>query len=240
MYRLPATIQPRTETILREPSMSPPSFDLAFDELPTVLPLLPLPHAVVMPGCQLPLSIFEPRYLNLVFDALGSQRLIGMVQPELSTWDEEDPELYKTGTAGRITFFNENSDGRLMIVLTGVCRFDIAEELPTRQGYRRAQADWSRFRCDKDELTVSDGEREFFLQQLRDYCVHKRLEIEWPLLENVSPVALVNRLTCVLPLEVAERQLLVEAVTLPERLDILATLMHCETLEPTADVSRRH
>src|SRR5512137_1665098 len=99
-------------------------FALPFDKLPASLPIFPLPHAVVMPGCQLPLNIFEPRYLNMVFDALGEQRLIGMVQPELSAYDEKAVALYKTGTAGRITFFNETNDGKLMVVLTGVCRFD--------------------------------------------------------------------------------------------------------------------
>jgi len=220
--------------------MSTSLFALPFDQLPSSLPIFPLPHAVAMPGCQLPLNIFEPRYLNMVFDTLGEQRLIGMIQPELSASDEPIPALYKTGTAGRVTFFNETSDGRLMVVLTGVCRFDLKEEIPTTRGYRRAQADWSRFACDMEEGIVTPTERGQFLQQLRDYCLFKRLDIEWPALENVGMGDLVNRLTCVLPLEVAERQLLVEAVTLNERLDILATLLHCETLEPTTDASRRH
>jgi Lon protease-like protein len=224
-----------------EPAAMPPHpFALPFEKLPASLAIFPLPHAVTMPGCQLPLNIFEARYLNLVFDALGEQRLIGMVQPEFSGADESTPTLYKTGTAGRITFFNETNDGRLMVVLTGVSRFDIAEEIPTLRGYRRVRADWSRFRCDMEEGVVGDSERGQFLQQLHDYCVFKRLDIEWPALQSVSMADLVNRLTCVLPLEVAERQLLVEAVTLPERLDILATLLHCETLETSADASRRH
>ncbi|CAG0947976.1 partial Lon protease 2, partial [Anaerolineae bacterium] len=136
--------------------MSAHPFSLPFDQLPASLPIFPLPHAVAMPGCQLPLNIFEPRYLKMVFDALGDQRLIGMVQPELSAADAKTLALYKTGTAGRITFFNETSDGRLLVVLTGVCRFDIVEEIPTTRGYRRALVDWSRFRCDHEAGTVSD------------------------------------------------------------------------------------
>ncbi len=219
---------------------TPPSFTLPFDKLPASLLLFPMPHAVVMPGCQLPLNIFEPRYLNMVFDALAEQRLIGMVQPEITASDEKTLALYKTGTAGRITFFNETNDNRLMVVLTGICRFDIKEEVPTTRGYRRVLVDWSRFRGDTEEDSVSDMERGHFLQQLRSYCEYKRLDIEWPVLEHVSMVDLINRLTCVLPLEVAERQLLIEAVTLPERLEILSMLLHCETLETTADASRRH
>ena len=221
--------------------MPPPSFfSLPFENLPASLPIFPLPHAVVMPGCQLPLNIFEPRYLNLVFDAMAERRLIGMVQPELSASDEKALAIYKTGTAGRITFFNETTDNMLMIVLTGVSRFDLKEEIPTTQGYRRFQADWSRFRCDMEEDSVTEIERGNFLRQLRDYCDYKRLDIEWPVLEHVGVADLINRLTCVLPLEVAERQLLIEAVTLPERLKILSMLLRCETLESTADASRRH
>ncbi len=216
------------------------SFVTPFDKLPDTLPIFPLPHAVVMPGCQLPLNIFEPRYLNMVFDALGESRMIGMVQPELSASDEDTLALYKTGTAGRITFFNETNDGRLMVVLTGVCRFDISEEIPTDRGYRRVQADWSRFRCDYETDGVTEAERGRFLEQLRDYCAFKRLDIDWPALENVAMADLVNRLTCVLPLEVAERQLLIEAVTLPERLANLSTLLRCETLEPQEVAARRH
>ena len=219
---------------------TPPSFTLPFDKLPASLLLFPMPHAVVMPGCQLPLNIFEPRYLNMVFDALAEQRLIGMVQPEITASDEKILALYKTGTAGRITFFNETNDNRLMVVLTGVCRFDIKEEVPTTRGYRRVLVDWSRFRGDTEEDSVSDMEHGHFLQQLRSYCEYKRLDIEWPVLEHVSMVDLINRLTCVLPLEVAERQLLIEAVTLPERLEILSMLLRCETLETTSDASRRH
>ncbi len=219
---------------------TPPSFTLPFDKLPASLLLFPMPHAVVMPGCQLPLNIFEPRYLNMVFDALAEQRLIGMVQPEITASDEKTLALYKTGTAGRITFFNETNDNRLMVVLTGICRFDIKEEVPTTRGYRRVLVDWSRFRGDTEEDSVSDMERGHFLQQLRSYCEYKRLDIEWPVLEHVSMVDLINRLTCVLPLEVAERQLLIEAVTLPERLEILSMLLRCETLETTSDASRRH
>jgi len=218
----------------------PPTFTLPFDKLPASLLIFPLPHAVVMPGCQLPLNIFEPRYLNLVFDALTEQRLVGMVQPELSESNEKALPIYKTGTAGRITFFNETTDNRLMVVLTGVCRFDIKEEIQTTQSYRRFLVDWSRFRCDMEDASVTEIERGHFLRQLRDYCEYKRLDIEWPILEHVGMVDLINRLTCVLPLEVAERQLLIEAVTLPERLKILSMLLRCETLELTTDVSRRH
>jgi uncharacterized protein len=113
---------------------------LPFDKLPASIPIFPLPNAIVMPGCQLPLNIFEPRYLRMVLDAMAGERMIGMVQPDPAS-SKGKVSVYRTGTAGRITFFNEIDDGRLMIVLTGVCRFDIQEEVPTVRGYRRAAAD---------------------------------------------------------------------------------------------------
>jgi len=212
-------------------------FEIPFERLPATLPIFPLPNAVVMPGCQLPLNIFEPRYLNMVFDALGSERLIGMVQPDAAGSRHES--VYRTGTAGRISFFNETADGRLMIVLSGVCRFDISREFPTTRGYRRAAVDWTRFRGDYDELQPSHSS-EPVIALLQDYFAGRNLDTDWKVLANMNTVDLVNRLTCVLPLEVAERQALVEAVSADERTRSLITLLRCETVESAADSSRRH
>lgn len=110
-----------------------------FEDLPGALPIFPLPNAIVMPGCHLPLNIFEPRYLEMVFDCLEDARLIGIIQPEES--DREGSPLYHTGTAGRVISFNELPDGRLLVVLSGVCRFDIVEELPSPRTYGRVAVD---------------------------------------------------------------------------------------------------
>ena len=218
------------------------NFSLNFEVLPVTLPIFPLPNAVVMPGCQLPLNIFEPRYLNMVFDALTENRMIGMVQPEPERGDSKTESIYRTGTAGRITFFNETSDGRLMIVLTGVCRFDITEEIPTSRGYLRAQVDWSRFRCDYDSMQAPDAdkERKQLLRRLRDYFAMKQLETDWTILERMETIDLINRLTCALPLDLAERQLLVEAVSTQDRIASLMALLRYETIETAPVPSRRH
>jgi hypothetical protein len=109
-------------------------FTLPFDRLPVSLPIFPLPGTIVMPGAPLPLNIFEPRYLNMIVDALAEDRMIGMVQPDPAAKDPRGEAIYRTGTAGRITAFNETRDGRFLIRLTGICRFDIQEEVPTVRG----------------------------------------------------------------------------------------------------------
>lgn len=214
-------------------------FALPFERMPDTLPIFPLANAVVMPGCQLPLNIFEPRYLNMVFDALGADRLIGMVQPDPSE-DGEAP-VYRTGTAGRIISFNETQDGRLLIVLTGVCRFDIGDEMPTTRGYRRAIPDWSRFRVDFEGLTESaDFDRTRLLLLLKEYFLRKGIETNWAAVEQMPVPLLVNLLTGQLPFDPPERQALVEAVSVEDRLDKLIHLLEFDVVGTNLGDGTRH
>ena len=129
------------------------AFSPKFDELPATLPLFPLEGAVVLPHGQLPLNIFEPRYLNMVFDALADTRLIGMIQP-LPDSPPPEPALHQTGCAGRIVSFSETRDSRVLIVLGGLCRFDVVSERTVERGYRLAEISWDRFSNDlKEEQT---------------------------------------------------------------------------------------
>jgi Lon protease-like protein len=222
-----------------EMSMASSPLTLPFDQLPATLPIFPLPNAIVMPGCQLPLNIFEPRYLNMVFDALGAERLIGMVQPDSSA-DGETP-VYKTGTAGRIISFNETQDGRLLIVLTGVCRFDITEEIPTTRGYRRAIADWARFGQDYELLTDNTGyDRIRLLVLLREYFQRKGIETNWAAVEQMPVPLLVNVLTGQLPFAPPERQALVEAVSVEDRTAKLIHLLEFDVMGATMADGTRH
>lgn len=212
-------------------------FRLAFSHLPVSLPIFPLPNSVVMPGCQLPLNIFEPRYLNMIFDALATDRLIGMVQPDLTAPATDRVVVHRTGTAGRITSFRETADGRLLIVLTGICRFDLVEEVPTTRGYRRFVVDWSRFPVDYETHSRVEQERHRVYLLLRAYFRHRSLEVDWPLLEKLPLTTLVNWMIGQLPFAVAERQSLVEAVSLEERLEHLMRLLQFELAEPPAQGS---
>src|SRR5690606_28560301 len=129
--------------------MSRLPFDPTFEELPSSLPIFPLPGVLLLPGGRLPLNIFEPRYLAMVEDALLGARLIGMVQPrEEEGGDVGSASFYRTGCAGRITAFQETDDRRCVVTLSGLIRFDILQELPTVRGYRQVQPDWEPYRAD--------------------------------------------------------------------------------------------
>lgn len=216
-------------------------FSLPFERLPTELPIFPLPNAIVMPGCQLPLNIFEPRYLNMVLDALGAGRMIGMVQPDAPEGEDGEEAVYQTGTAGRIISFNETQDGRLMIVLAGVCRFDIREELPMVRGYRRVVPDWDRFRHDF-EVPADDGHpaRVRLMALLREYFQRKGFETNWSNLEQVPVALLVNVLAGQLPFNAPERQALVETVTPDERIDKLIHLLEFDVVGFAMGDGRQH
>lgn len=214
-------------------------FLLPFERLPPSLPIFPLPNAIVMPGCQLPLNIFEPRYLEMVFDALGAERLIGMVQPEPSAEDDDTPPVYTTGTAGRIVSFNETQDGRLLITLTGVCRFDIREEIQSQRGYRRAVVDWSRFRQDYDPPRES-GDRDRLMNLLREYFQRKGFEANWGNLEQVPTELLARVLSGQLPFNPPERQALVETVEPEELIGKLIHLLEFEVVGIVTGDSRPH
>jgi hypothetical protein len=200
-------------------------FTPPFERLPGTIPIFPLPNAVVMPGAQLPLNIFEPRYLNMIFDSLGESRLIGMVQPRPDDDSAAEPDVYQTGTAGLITSYSETTDGRLLIVLTGVCRFDIEGEMPTTRGYRRVVADWSRFELDYDAAPETGGDRQRFMSLLKAYFNREQLEVDWSVLEGLAPHVLHNLLIGQLPFGVAERQTLIDTVAADDRARLLAGLI---------------
>lgn len=200
-------------------------FTPCFEALPRTLPIFPLPGAVVLPGTQLPLNIFEPRYLNMIFDVLGEQRLIGMVQPQPNSLHSRTPEVMTTGCAGRISSFSETNDGRLLIVLSGVCRFDIVEEIPTTRGYRKVVADWSRYQGDYKNDPSPLTERRLLLSRLRVYSDTHQLEVAWNALERMDDATMVNFLASQLPLEDEDKQLLLEAMDLGSRARLLMGML---------------
>ena len=141
-----------------------------FEDLPSVVPLFPIRDAVVLPNAQLPLNIFEPRYLEMVLDAISANRLIGMIQP----LDGETDELYKTGCLGRIVSFSETRDNRILLLLSGVSRFDVLREVDFQTSYRKAEVSFDRFILD-----LIDDSIEYDRQQLvllaKSYLNHKIL-----------------------------------------------------------------
>jgi len=192
--------------------MGRPPFQPNFSDLPPVLPLFPLTGALLMPQGQLPLNIFEPRYLAMVFDALGQGRMIGMIQPQGQGGSPagEPPSLYKVGCAGRISSFAEADQGRLLITLAGVCRFRLAEEVEIVKGYRRARIDWEPFRRDLDVEQTPQIDRPRLIAGLRAYLRQQNMDLNWSAVDAASDLALVLSLPMVCPFAPSEKQALLE------------------------------
>lgn len=211
-----------------------------FSDLPPALPLFPLAGAVVMPGVQLPLNIFEPRYLSLVADALASNHLIGMIQPTSETLMDETPEIHRVGCAGRITSYSETPDGRIILVLTGVCRFQVTREIEEHNGYRRARVDWERFAADYhgDEQRIPD--RPGFLGSLKTYCQLHGVEIPWDDIEKLADQELTNLLCAHLPLSPEDKQALIETLPTTERAVLMRGLLDMASASSMRVAEHRH
>jgi Lon protease-like protein len=206
----------------------PGAFDLGFEDLPRIIPIFPLSGALLLPQGKLPLNIFEPRYLQMTQDALAAKRVIGMVQPENN---EEPPAIFGTGCMGRITSFSETDDGRLLITLAGMCRFNIIEELPLLNGYRRVVADCHRYRDDLTTDHQAEIPRERLLEALRGYLALKHVDANWEAIEKTDDLDLVTSLAMMCPFEASEKQALLEAPAMSDRADIMVTLLEMALLE---------
>lgn len=201
------------------------AFDPDFDDLPAHLPLFPLSGVLLLPRGELPLNIFEPRYLNMTVDALAGSRMIGMIQPTEHENSQASPPLYKTGCAGRIISFQETDDGRFLLTLKGVCRFDVTEEMSSTRGYRPATVDWSRFRDDLSRNGTGQIDRDRLLRSLKSYFDLNDIAADWNAIECSGDERLVTCLSMICPFEASEKQALLEAPTLPARGDVLTTLV---------------
>jgi uncharacterized protein len=194
------------------------------DDMPQALPVFPLDGAVVLPGGQLPLNIFEPRYLNMFDDAMAGDRMIGMVQTRAGG-DRERPGLSPVGCAGKITAFAETSDGRYLITLTGVCRFRVVEELGIMAPYRQVRASYNEFVQDLQPTPETPIERAGFLDALKGYLEPRGLAVDWDAAATAPAESLVDSLAMGLPFEPGEKQALLEALTHADRAEILTTLL---------------
>jgi Lon protease-like protein len=200
-------------------------------DVAAVVPVFPLPGALLLPRGQMPLNIFEPRYLAMVDDALRSgERLIGMIQPDpVHSGPPDKPPLYRVGCVGRITQFAETGDGRYLIQLTGVSRFAVAEELEVRTLYRQCRVDYAPF---ADDFVARKGEqavdRAAVLQALSAFLEANNLKTDWEGIENAPNEALVNALAMMSPYGPAEKQALLEAPDLKTRAEILVAVTEIE------------
>ena len=200
------------------------------EDLPRMIPIFPLPGALLLPRTELPLNIFEPRYLNMIDDALSGDRLIGMIQPTPSARDPMHPDLCDVGCVGRITTFSETDDGRYLITLTGVCRYRAARELDAKTPYRQVEAAYDDF---GDDLLPSHQteriDRARLSTSLRHYVEANGFKADWGAVEEAPAEALVNALATLCPFEPEEKQALLEAPDLRARCDALITLLEIDS-----------
>jgi uncharacterized protein len=193
-------------------------------ELPEIIPVFPLPGALLLPRGQMPLNIFEPRYLAMVDDALrDGHRLIGMIQPDVThSRSEAHPALFRVGCVGRITQLAESGDGRYILELTGVARFKVVEELSALTPYRQCKVDFFSY---VDDFVARKGEekvdRQALLETLTDFLKANNLKVDWEGIEAAPNEALVNALAMMSPYGPAEKQAMLEAPDLKTRAEIL-------------------
>ena len=201
-------------------------------DLPQIIPIFPLDGAVLLPGGELPLQIFEPRYLNMVDDAMAGDRVIGMIQTRAGG-DRARPNLAHVGCLGRITSFAETSDGRYLITLTGICRFAAGEELSARTPYRQLRVDYTRFEGDlsPEDDDAPEMDRARFARALKRYLNRRELDVDDETAMTAPMAPLVTSLAMGLPFEPSEKQALLEALTLAERVRSLTALLAIDALE---------
>lgn len=195
-------------------------------ELPGSIPVFPLPGALLLPRARLPLHLFEPRYLQMLEDALKTpSRLIGMVQPNARPTGDKGA-LHRIGCAGRVTQFSETEDGRYMITLCGISRFRIGDEVEGFTPYRRFEVNWDGFDRDQGGPEHDRGfDRDAFLDLLDRYFSARDLSADWATLKDADNELLINSLSMLLDFEPEEKQALLEAPSLSTRRETLVTLI---------------
>jgi len=211
--------------------------------LPDVLPIFPLVGVLLLPRARLPLNIFEPRYLAMTRDALGGERLIGMIQPSDPTTGGMNPPVYPVGCAGRITQFSETDDGRFLITLTGVSRFRIVEELPLLSGYRRAIPDWTPFAPDREIPDAPQFDRARLVRGLKTFFGQRQLSADWNAIEKAPAEQLIASIAMACPFAPSEKQALLEAADLEQRATLLTGLVEMAAIQPITgedDTRTRH
>ena len=193
--------------------------------LPEELPLFPLNGVLLLPRGDLPLNVFEPRYLAMVDAALAGGRTIGILQPAADGTSglsaPDGTNLYRTGCAGRIRAFEETGDGRYLIQLRGLCRFDIGEELEMRDGYRRARADYMPYLADLEVPSTDGIDRDRLINGMKGYFEARNLAADWDALAETPDERLITTLAMVCPFDPAEKQVLLESPDLAQRCKLL-------------------
>ena len=195
--------------------------------MPAPIPVFPLQGALLLPDTRLPLNIFEPRYLAMIDDALAGHRTVGMIQPKVpeQTVASDHPPLHGIGCAGRIVSFEETGDGRYLIGLRGLCRFDVAEELALRNGYRRVRPDYKPWAGDFGPPEDAAIDREKLGAALKAYLAARQLRADWEAIDKTSTGELISIVAMVCPFSPLEKQALLQSRTLTERAETIISIL---------------
>jgi Lon protease-like protein len=202
-----------------------PRYYHAFTDLPHSLPLFPLTGVVLLPRGQLPLNVFEPRYLEMVDYALTGDRLIGMIQPTENEDTVLKPHLSAVGCAGKLVGFRETDDNRYLITLQGICRFRLTGEMEGSTAWRAGTCDFAPFAGDLAQPQDEELPRERLLAALKSYLTSRDMQADWKSVMTAPAEALVNALAMMCPFDSAEKQALLEAETFQARTSTLLTLL---------------
>jgi len=204
-------------------------------DLPQAIPVFPLDGAILLPGGELPLQIFEPRYLNMIDDVMAGDRMIGMIQSRPGG-ERTRPALAAVGCAGRITSYAETADGRYLITLTGICRFRAGDELPVRTPYRQLRVAFAPFEADLSEEDAPVAiDRPRFAHALKRYLNLRELDIDWETAHDAPIGSLVTSLAMGLPFPPPEKQALLEAADLEARFNALTALLEIDAQQDSDD-----
>lgn len=212
----------------------------SLSRLPSRFPIFPLSGAILLPGGNLPLNIFEPRYLQMTKDVMRGDKIIGMIQPNPSTGGSGgEGELYPVGCVGEITNFESTEDGRSLITLTGLCRFEIAEELTVATPYRQVIADFHPWQGDLETQAAPDSIRPQLVEALQRYFAVHDISVDWDQIERAPLEGLLTSLAMICPFEPSEKQALLETPDAAELGSTLVALLKMGTLTDD-NCSARH
>ena len=195
------------------------------NNLPKEIPIFPLSNFIIFPKTTVPLNIFEPRYIEMIDDAMKENRMVGMIQPKKS--NNDIPSLYDVGCAGKITSFNETEDGRYLIVLVGISRFKIIEEIKTEKAYRKCRINFKDFFNDlsekNEEMKFSD--LELIFNNLKSFFIKQGYKINWKDLEKQNLNQTINTLAMASPFSMEEKQILLETININDRKEKLQQIL---------------
>ena len=191
---------------------------MKLEDLPKKIPIFPLSNFIIFPKTTVPLNIFEPRYIQMIDDSMKSNRYIGMIQPKKSG-DLKKPDLHKVGCIGKITSFNETEDGRYLIVLNGVCRYEVINEISSDKLYRECEIEFKNFSKDlvEQEEQIKFVELKQVFNKLKNLFEQQGYQINWKDLENQSVEQTINTLSMASPFTLEEKQILLDTENLKER-----------------------